>query len=75
MNGKVASLPRSPRSSSPSRRAAAETAAPQTLPVPESISAQGVPPIPAQSVEDLLPYENIRAALARRTGIRRSAGC
>ena len=40
---------------------AAETA-PQTLPVPESISAQGVPPIPARSVEDLLPYENIRAA-------------
>jgi dipeptidyl aminopeptidase/acylaminoacyl peptidase len=37
--------------------------APQTLPVPESISAQGVPPIPARSVEDLLPYENIRAAL------------
>ncbi|MFL6232104.1 MAG: S9 family peptidase [Thermoanaerobaculia bacterium] len=40
---------------------AAETA-PQTLPVPESISVQGVPPIPARSVEDLLPYENIRSA-------------
>ncbi len=40
---------------------AAETA-PQTLPVPESISAQGVPPIPARGVEDLLPYENIRSA-------------
>ncbi|HEY0510283.1 MAG TPA: prolyl oligopeptidase family serine peptidase, partial [Thermoanaerobaculia bacterium] len=33
------------------------------LPVPESIAAQGVPPIPAQSVEALLPYENIRAAV------------
>ena len=41
---------------------AAETA-PQTLPVPERISAQGVPPIPVRGVEDLLPYENIRAAL------------
>jgi dipeptidyl aminopeptidase/acylaminoacyl peptidase len=41
---------------------AAETA-PQTLPVPESISVQGVPPIPTRSVEDLLPYENLRAAL------------
>ena len=40
---------------------AAETA-PRTLPVPESISAQGVPPISARSVEDLLPYENIRSA-------------
>jgi dipeptidyl aminopeptidase/acylaminoacyl peptidase len=41
---------------------AAETA-PRTLPVPESISVQGVPPIPTRSVEDLLPYENIRAGL------------
>jgi dipeptidyl aminopeptidase/acylaminoacyl peptidase len=41
---------------------AAETA-PQTLPVPESISAQGVPPIPVRSVEDLLPYENLRSGL------------
>ncbi|HET9210469.1 MAG TPA: prolyl oligopeptidase family serine peptidase [Thermoanaerobaculia bacterium] len=41
---------------------AAETA-PRTLPVPESISAQGVPPIPTKNVEDLLPYENIRAGL------------
>jgi dipeptidyl aminopeptidase/acylaminoacyl peptidase len=40
---------------------AAETA-PQTLPVPESISAQGVPPVPTKGVEDLLPYENIRSA-------------
>ena len=32
------------------------------LPVPESISAQGVPPIPAQGLEDLVPYENLRAA-------------
>src|SRR5947199_5809615 len=41
---------------------AAETAA-LTLPVPESISAQGVPPIPARNVEDLLPYQNLRAGL------------
>src|SRR5438309_10059528 len=33
-----------------------------TVPVPESISAQGVPPIPARGVEDLLPYENLRTA-------------
>ena len=30
--------------------------------MPESITAQGVPPIPARGVEDLLPYENIRTA-------------
>lgn len=41
---------------------AAETA-PQTLPVPESIAVQGVPPIPLRDVEDLLPYENLRAGL------------
>jgi dipeptidyl aminopeptidase/acylaminoacyl peptidase len=40
----------------------AEPAAPATLPVPESISAQGVPPIPTRGLEDLLPYENLRAA-------------
>jgi dipeptidyl aminopeptidase/acylaminoacyl peptidase len=32
------------------------------VPVPESITAQGVPPIPARGVEDLLSYENIRTA-------------
>src|SRR3954451_13350813 len=41
---------------------AAETAA-QTLPVPESISAQVVPPIALRNVEDLLPYETLRAGL------------
>ena len=41
----------------------AETPSDATLPVPESISAQGVPPIPARAVEDLLPYENLRTAL------------
>jgi dipeptidyl aminopeptidase/acylaminoacyl peptidase len=40
---------------------AAETA-PPALPVPESIAAQGVPSIPTKSVEELLPYENIRSA-------------
>src|ERR1700733_12286713 len=30
---------------------------------PESIAAQGVPPIPVHGAEDLLPYENIRVAL------------
>jgi len=35
---------------------------PPVLPVPESISAQGVPPIPARGLEDLVPYENLRAA-------------
>jgi dipeptidyl aminopeptidase/acylaminoacyl peptidase len=36
--------------------------APEVLPVPESIAAQGVPSIPRERVEDLLPYENIRTA-------------
>lgn len=35
------------------------------VPVPESIVAQGVPPIPRASVQDLLPYENIRSASLR----------
>ena len=35
---------------------------PGVLPVPESISAQGVPPIPRRGLEDLLPYENLRTA-------------
>ena len=44
---------------------AAEPAAqsPQTLPVPDTIAAQGVPPIPLEHLEGLLPYENIRGAL------------
>ena len=33
------------------------------LPVPESIAAQGVPAIPRAHEEDLLPYENLRAAI------------
>ena len=41
---------------------AAETAA-AMLPVPESIAADGVPPIPRLHAEDLLPYENLRSAL------------
>jgi dipeptidyl aminopeptidase/acylaminoacyl peptidase len=35
----------------------------QTVQMPESIMAQGVPPIPVHGTEDLLPYENIRVAL------------
>src|ERR1700681_142204 len=33
------------------------------LPVPETITAQGVPAIPLEHLEGLLPYENIRGAL------------
>ena len=40
---------------------AAEPAA-VVLPVPESIAAENVPPIPRERVEALLPYENIRNA-------------
>src|SRR4051812_15765440 len=40
----------------------AEPAA-SVLPVPETIAVQGVPPIPLEHLEGLLPYENIRAAL------------
>ena len=40
---------------------AAETSS--VLAVPESIAAQNVPPIPRERVEDLLPYENLRAAI------------
>lgn len=60
MNRKALSLLATLLLAAPAARAA--EMAPQTLPVPESISAQGVPPISARSVEDLLPYENIRAA-------------
>ena len=42
--------------------AAAADSAPAALPVPESIVAKGVPPIPASRADELLPYENIRAA-------------
>ncbi len=60
MNGKVASL----LAAALLLAGAAWSAepAPEILPVPESISAQGVPPIPASAVADLLPYENIRTA-------------
>ena len=60
MNGKVASL----LAATLLLAAAAWSAepAPEVLPVPESISAQGIPSIPARAVEDLLPYENIRTA-------------
>jgi dipeptidyl aminopeptidase/acylaminoacyl peptidase len=60
MNGKVASL----LAAALLLAAAAWSAepAPEVLPVPESISAQGVPPIPASASADLLPYENIRTA-------------
>jgi dipeptidyl aminopeptidase/acylaminoacyl peptidase len=40
----------------------AEPAA-NVLPVPDTITAQGVPPIPLEHLEGLLPYENIRGAL------------
>lgn len=42
--------------------AAAAQPAPETLPVPDSIIARDVPPIPHSQVEDLTPYENIRTA-------------
>ncbi|HTG37074.1 MAG TPA: prolyl oligopeptidase family serine peptidase [Thermoanaerobaculia bacterium] len=60
MNGKVASL----LAAALLLTTAAWSAepAPEVLPVPESISAQGVPAIPARAVEDLLPYENLRTA-------------
>jgi dipeptidyl aminopeptidase/acylaminoacyl peptidase len=41
---------------------AAEPAA-NVLPVPDTITAQGVPPIPLEHLAGLLPYENIRGAL------------
>jgi dipeptidyl aminopeptidase/acylaminoacyl peptidase len=60
MNGKVASL----LAAALLLAAAAWSAepAPEVLTVPESISAQGVPSIPASAAADLLPYENIRTA-------------
>ena len=60
MNGKVASL-LAPALLLAAAAWSAEPA-PEVLPVPESISAQGIPSIPARAVEDLLPYENIRTA-------------
>ena len=41
---------------------AAEPPAPASLAVPESIAAEGVPPIPLERDEELAPYENIRNA-------------
>ena len=61
MNGKVASH----LTAALLLASAAWAAAPvpeAVLQVPESITAQGVPPIPARNVADLLPYENIRTA-------------
>ncbi len=43
---------------------AAEPAA-ELVPVPESIVARDVPPIPRANVQDLFPYENIRTANLR----------
>jgi dipeptidyl aminopeptidase/acylaminoacyl peptidase len=37
-------------------------AEPAVLPVPESITAEGVPAIPAERTEDLAPYNNLRSA-------------
>jgi dipeptidyl aminopeptidase/acylaminoacyl peptidase len=61
MNGKVASHLAAALLLAPAAWSAAP-AQEAVLPVPESITAQGVPPIPARAVEDLLPYENIRTA-------------
>jgi dipeptidyl aminopeptidase/acylaminoacyl peptidase len=61
MNGKVASHLAAALLLAPAAWSAAP-AQEATVPVPESITAQGVPPIPARGVEDLLPYENIRTA-------------
>ncbi len=66
MTGKIASLLAAALLSAAAVRSAeapAGTPAEAILPVPESISAQGVPPIPARGVEDLLPYENLRTAI------------
>ncbi|MFY9819784.1 MAG: prolyl oligopeptidase family serine peptidase [Thermoanaerobaculia bacterium] len=40
----------------------ADEPAANVLAVPETITAQGVPPIPLDHLEGLLPYENIRSA-------------
>lgn len=48
-------------SGAPAARAADTAAA--VLPVPESIDAQGVPPISRERAADLLPYENLRSAI------------
>lgn len=61
MNGKVASLLAAALLLAPAAWCA-EPAPEAVVPVPESISAQGVPPIPARGIADLLPYENIRTA-------------
>src|SRR6266545_3650212 len=45
-----------------SSTARAEAPSPETVPVPASIVAHNIPPIPQERVADLLPYENIRTA-------------
>ncbi len=64
MKGKLAGLLVVPLAAllAASSLGATEPAA-NVLPVPETIAAQGVPPIPLDHLEGLLPYENIRGAL------------
>jgi dipeptidyl aminopeptidase/acylaminoacyl peptidase len=61
MKGKLVLVPLSVLLAVPSLWAAEPAA--KVLPVPETIAAQGVPPIPLEHLEGLLPYENIRGAL------------
>jgi len=41
---------------------AADAASQETLPIPENMRAENIPPIPVSATEDLLPYENLRFA-------------
>src|SRR4028118_2430602 len=57
----VASAP-APLTAQQTPGSAAQQAASEMVPVPATIVASNVPPIPRERVEDLLPYENIRTA-------------
>jgi dipeptidyl aminopeptidase/acylaminoacyl peptidase len=46
----------------PALRAAEPAAGPAMVPIPATIIAKNVPPVPLDHVGDLLPYENIRTA-------------
>jgi dipeptidyl aminopeptidase/acylaminoacyl peptidase len=51
------------RAQSPSAQGTTTAAAPEFLPVPANVTAQGLPPIPASIVQDLAPYASSRRAV------------
>src|SRR5215213_4483377 len=51
------------RAQSPSAQGTTTPAAPELLPIPANVTADGLPPIPASIVQDLAPYASSRRAV------------